>query len=216
MATLKIFNSFSEPTRWEKESGCEAVILPKGTNQVERNPAFHLLLKLHAFCFNYSNLTRNNNPQIFLVPKHSLLPPHKLAVFHTLEVTSDKLRAVFWNWSSTGQIGQHFTEEKRGEKKKEVVFFTQAIKIPFRQLFKLWKETEWHKLYLSPSHTQALQHMKHKKVPISTLRRWKLGFASLLPGNMVNITQNTSTCSPTGCIIRQVLAFSSCWCSRLL
>lgn len=120
MATLKIFNSFSEPTRWGKEDRCESITLPKGTNQVERNPTFYLLLKLHAFCFNYSNLTRNNNPEIFLVPKRSLLPPRNLAVFHTLEATSDKLRAVFWNWSSTGQIGQSFTDEEK--KKKKVVF----------------------------------------------------------------------------------------------
>lgn len=62
---------------------------PKGTNQVERNPALHLLLKQYAFCLNYRNLT------IFPLPKPSLLPPHQHAVSHTHEAAPENLRAVF-------------------------------------------------------------------------------------------------------------------------
>lgn len=179
---------------------------PKGTNQVEGNPALHLLLRLCAFCFNYSNPTRNSNPQIFPLPKPSLLPPHEDAVSHTHEDTHENLRAVF-------ETGAPQVKVARVSQKKKKVFTThrQAIKIPFRQLFKPWKD-----LYLFPSHTQTRRQMKHKKVPISMLGRRKLGFASLLPGSTANTNQNMSTCCPTGRIIRRVLAFSSCRCRELL
>lgn len=93
---------------------------PKGMNQVEGNPALHLLLRLCAFCFNYSNPTRNSNPQIFPLPKPSLLPPHEDAVSHTHEDTHENLRAVFETGAPQVKVA------RVSQKKKKSIYYSQT------------------------------------------------------------------------------------------
>lgn len=88
--------------------------------------------------------------------------------------------------------------------------------MPLRQLFKLWKETESHDLYLFPSHTQIPQQLKCKKYPISMLRKQKLRVGQLFTrqhgqqqAERVNITKQ-------GAQLDKGLEFSIHWCRETI
>lgn len=79
-------------------------------NQVERNPALHSLLKLCGFWFNYSNLTRNSNPQTNFPSSKSWFPTSTWTrSFSHTQSCPWKPKSCFWNQRSTSQRGHSFT-----------------------------------------------------------------------------------------------------------
>lgn len=113
---------------------------------------FHKQIFLFQILFSYPHV----NTQL---PTHAKLPSKMKELLLKLELHQSNRPQQFH--------GKVFTTHR------------QAIKMPLRQLFKLWKETESHDLYLFPLHTQIPQQLKCEEYPISMLRKQRLSVSQL-------------------------------------